>query len=310
MKKYMILSLITSILSFSFIGPAHAEAAKINSVRWTTNPFNVLGIDPERSNTNVGLRISLTDADGICSGYVRISKPSNKESSFTANLSLLNGSSESGLWFATVSYFYSRDKGNWIVSGIYLTDCGGRITKFEDMKSGIGGVSGKLVITNGGLGYAKISAPKVQNLAWKNMGTSKDWKKIPFKFTVKVKDSAGKNLPNATVRLTVCVSKFTDSGESFEDGTKCSYVSLGKTNNLGNLTKTIHASQIATYGTKPIWADSRLTSNEYWNNDYSTEWRAYIYVLKTNSTAYTEYSKTIKLYDSINDGRNCLKAGC
>jgi hypothetical protein len=73
---------------------------------------------------------------------------------------------------------FTAKKGTWIVSGIYLTDCGGRITKFEDMKSGVGGVSGKLSITNGGLGYAKLSVPKVQNLAWKNMGTGKDWKKF------------------------------------------------------------------------------------------------------------------------------------
>jgi hypothetical protein len=110
MKKSIILSLITSILSFSFIGPAHAEAAKINSVKWTTNPLNVLSLDPERTNLNVGLRVSLTDADGVCDGSVRISKPSNKDSSFTANLSLLAGSSESGVWSATIKGFYSKKR--------------------------------------------------------------------------------------------------------------------------------------------------------------------------------------------------------
>jgi hypothetical protein len=123
--------------------------------------------------------------------------------------------------------------------------------------------------------------------------------KIPFKFTVKVRDSAGKDLPGATVRLTVCVSDF-DGGN--DDVLKCSFVGLGKTNSLGNLTKTIYAEQIAANGTRPVWADKRLTRSEYWNNSYATQWRGYITVLKTNSTAYSEYSKTIKLYDSTSGG--------
>lgn len=309
MKKYLLVPFLASVLGFSFIGPAHAEAAKINSVKWTKNPLNVLSVDPERGKVNVGLRINLTDADGVCTGYVRISKPSNKESSFTADLSLLAGSSESGVWSATITGFWSKYKGTWIVSGIYLTDCGGRITKFENMSAGIGGASGRLSVTTGDVGYAKIAAPKVLKLAWKDMGEERDWKAIPFKFTMKVKDASGKNLKRASVRLTVCVDEYSESGESFEDTLVCSYVGLGKTNNLGNLTKSIHAAQIARNGTKPVWADKALDEEEYWNEAYGVEWFAYISVLKTGSTAYTEYSKTIELYDSISDGR-CLKAGC
>ena len=310
MKKYLIVPILASVLGLSFIGPAHAEAAKINSVKWTKNPLNVLTVDPERTRINAGLRVNLTDGDGVCTGYVRISKPRDKDSSIFAELTLLSGSSESGVWAATISGFYSTNKGTWIVSGIYLTDCGGRITKFENMTAGIGGASGRLSVTNGGLSYARISAPKVQNLAWKSMGEDADWKQIPFKFTMKVKDASGKNLKGASVRLTVCVDKYSDSGESFEDIVTCSYVGLGKTNNSGNLTKTIHASQIAANGKKPVWADKALNRNDYWDDYYGSKWRAYISVLRTKSTTYTEYSKTIKLYDSISDGRGCLKAGC
>jgi hypothetical protein len=313
MKKYLLVPILSSVLGLSFIGPAHAEAAKINSIKWTKNPFNVLAVDPDKTSVNVGLRVSLTDADGVCYGSVRISKPSDKSSSFYANLSLLIGSSESGVWAATVSGFWSKNKGTWIVSGIYLTDCGGRITKFENMSAGIGGASGRLSVTNGGLGYAKISTPRVQNLAWKGEDSEdEDWKQIPFKFTMKVKDASGKNLKGASVRLTVCVDKWLEDEEdeeNYENIVTCSYVGLGKTNNLGNLTKYIYASQIANNGKKPIWADKRLTRNEYWDYAYAPKWRAYISVLKTGATAYTEYSRTINLYDSINDGR-CLKAGC
>jgi hypothetical protein len=309
MKKYFLVPILASVLGLSFIGPAHAEAAKINSVKWTKNPLNVVAVDPERTKVNVGLRINLTDLDGVCTGYVRISKPSNKDSSFFADLTLLSGSSESGVWSATITGFYSTNKGTWIVSGIYLTDCGGRITKFENMTAGIGGASGRLSVTNGGLAYAKIAAPKVQNLALKYMGEDADWKQIPFKFTMKVKDASGKNLKGASVRLTVCVDTYSDSGESFEDIVTCSYVGLGKTNNSGNLTKTIHASQIATNGKKPVWADKAMNEDYYWDDYYGSKWRAYISVLKTGATAYTEYSRTINLYDSI-DASQCLKAGC
>jgi hypothetical protein len=309
MKKYFLVPILASVLGLSFIGPAHAEAAKINSVKWTKNPLNVVAVDPERTKANVGLRINLTDADGVCTGYVRISKPSDKDSSFFADLTLLTGSSESGVWSATITGFWSKYKGTWIVSGIYLTDCGGRITKFENMTAGIGGASGRLSVTNGDLAFARIAAPKVQNLAWKFMGEDADWKQIPFKFTMKVKDASGKNLKGASVRLTVCVDTYSDSGESFEDIVTCSYVGLGKTNNSGNLTKTIHASQIATNGKKPVWADKAMNEDDYWNDYYGSKWRAYISVLKTGATAYTEYSRTIYLYDSIDDSQ-CLKAGC
>jgi hypothetical protein len=179
------------------------------------------------------------------------------------------------------------------------------------MSAGIGGASGRLSVTTGGVGYAKIATPKVLNLAWKDMGEDRDWKQIPFKFTIKAKDAAGKNLKGASVRLTVCVDDYSLPDESIEDTLTCSYVSLGKTNNSGNLTKSIHASQIATNGKKPIWADKGLTRDGYWDEDYSSEWFAYISVLKTGKTAYTEYSKTIKLYDSISDASGeCLKAGC
>ena len=313
MKKYLLVPILASVLGISIIGPAHAEAAKINSVKWTKNPFSVLAVDPDKESVNVGLRVSLADDDGVCDGYVRISKPSDKSSSFFANLNLLIGSSESGVWAATMRGLWSKDKGTWIVSGIYLTDCGGRITKVENMSAGIGGASGRLSVTNDGLGYAKISTPKVQNLAWKDMGEDEDWKQIPFKFTMKVKDASGKNLKGASVRLTVCVDKWLEDEENeeenYENIVTCSYVGLGKTNNLGNLTKTIYASQIANNGKKPIWADKAMNKNDYWADNYDSKWRAYISVLRTGATAYTEYSRTINLYDSINDGR-CLKAGC
>jgi hypothetical protein len=313
MKKYLLVPILASVLSLSFIGPANAEATVINSVKWTKNPINVLSVDPERTKLDVGLRISLTDADGVCSGYVRISKPSNKESSFFADLTIKSGSSESAVWAATVTGLYSTYKGTWIVSGIYLTDCGGRITKFENMKAGIGGATGKLVVTTGDIGYAKIATPKVLNLAWKEIVNEEEeeWEQIPFKFTIRVKDAAGKNLAGAPVRLTVCVDTYSESGETFieEDLLKCSYVGLGKTNNSGSLTKSIYISQIIENGKKPLWADKTLTMDEYWSDSYGVKWRAYLSVLKTKKTSYTEYSKTINLYDSTTDGR-CLKAGC
>ena len=309
MKKFFPVPILASVLGLSIIGPANAEAAKINSVKWTTNPLKIYGIDPERTTGKVGLRVNLTDADGVCTGYVRISKPRDNNSSFFADLSLLSGSSEKGTWSAMVTGFWSKYSGTWIVSGIYLTDCGGRITKFENMTAGIGGASGRLSVTNGGLGFAKIATPKVQNLAWKYMGEDKDWKQTPFKFSLNVKDKSGKNLKGATVRLTVCVDTWSEDDEEYEDIIKCSYVSLGKTNNSGNLIKSISASLIAEKGTKPVWADKRLTGKEYWADTYAPKWRAYISVLKTGATAYTEYSRTINLYDSIDDSQ-CLRAGC
>ena len=311
MKKYLLVPIIASVLSLSVMGPANADAAKVTSVKWTVNPLNVGALDPEIRASKTGLRIKITDADGICSGYVRVSRPLDNESHEYYDLSLMQGSSENGTWGADVTGFWSAQKGKWIVSGVYLTDCGGRITKLQNMTNGAGGATGALEVTTGAVGYAKIAAPKVLNLAWKDMGEDMDWKEIPFRFIVKVNDPKGKNLPNAVVRLTACVTLDADNDGVEDDSLiRCSYFNLGKTNSQGVLIKQIYASQIAENGKKPIWADEKLTYDGYWDDEYSVVWDAYISVLKTKSSSYTQYSKTIKLYDSISDGKGCLKAGC
>jgi hypothetical protein len=255
--------------------------------------------------------MKIIDVDGICSGYVRISRPSNNDSHLYYDLSLIQGSSENGTWGADVISFWSKSKGKWIVSGIYLTDCGNRITKLQNMTSGVGGATNALEVTNGALGFAKIAAPKVLNLAWKDMGEDRDWKEIPFRFIVKVKDPKGKNLPNAVVRLTVCATLDADNdGEADDSLTRCSYFNLGKTNSQGVILKQIYASKLAENGKKPDWADEKLDVDTYWDDEYSVVWDSYISVLRTKSTTYTEYSKIINLYDSVSDGKDCLKAGC
>jgi hypothetical protein len=310
MKKYFLVPILFSVLSLSFIGPANADAAQVTSVKWTKNPLNVGALDPDMKDLKVGLRVKISDADGICSGYVRISRPSKNDSHMYYDLELLQGSSENGTWGADVNSFWSKSKGKWIVSGIYLTDCGGRVTKLQNMTSGVGGATGAIEVTTGTLGFAKIAAPKVLNLAWKEVGED-DWKEIPFRFIVKVKDTKGKNLPNAVVRLTACATLDADNDGVADDSlTRCSYFNLGKTNSQGVLIKQIYASKLAENGKKPDWADEKLTGDSYWDDEYSVVWESWISVLKTKTTTYTEYSKTINLYDSVSDGKDCLKAGC
>ena len=301
MKKYLLVPILASVLGFSIIGPANAESAQVTSVKWTVNPLNVGALDPDTKDLKVGLRIKINDADGVCSGYVRISRPLKNDSHMYYDLSLMQGSSENGTWGADVNSFWSKSKGKWIVSGIYLTDCGGRVTKLQNMTNGAGGATGALEVTTGTLGFAKIAAPKVLNLAWKEMG-EEDWKQIPFRFIVSAKDPKGKKLVGAFVRLTVCATLDADNdGEADDDLTRCSYVSLGKTNGSGTLIKQIHASQIATIGKKPDWADEPLNDEDYWDDNYLSVWESWVSVLKTKTTTYTEYSKTINLYDSIDD---------
>jgi hypothetical protein len=170
------------------------------------------------------------------------------------------------------------------------------------MKNGVGGATGALEVTTGTRGFAKIAAPKVLNLAWKDMGEDADWKEIPFRFIVKAKDPKGKNLPNAVVRLTACVTLDTDdNGEADDNLRRCSYFNLGKTNSQGVLIKQIYASQIVDKGKRPNWADEKIDSDSYWDDEYAVVWNSYISVLPTKSTTYTEYSKAIKLYDSISE---------
>ena len=201
-----------------------------------------------------------------------------------------------GIWSIEESY-----RKNLKYAYVYLTDCGGRVTKLQNMTNGAGGATGALEVTTGTLGFAKIAAPKVLNLAWKEMG-EEDWKQIPFRFIVSAKDPKGKKLVGAFVRLTVCATLDADNdGEADDDLTRCSYVSLGKTNGSGTLIKQIHASQIATIGKKPDWADEPLNDEDYWDDNYLSVWESWVSVLKTKTTTYTEYSKTINLYDSIDD---------
>jgi hypothetical protein len=313
MKKYFLVPILASVLSLSFIGPANANAATVTSVKWTVNPLNVGALDPDVKSSKVGLRIKISDADGISSGYVRISRPMKTDSHMYFNLKLMQGSGENGTWGADVSGFWSGLTGKWIVSGVYLKDSKGVESNLQNMKVGFGGATGVLDVSTGKLGLAKIAAPKVLNLAWKDMGDDVDWKPIPFRFIVTPKDPKGKKLVGAFVRLTVCVTIYDEDDEvdeeAIDDELICSYVSLGKTNSKGVLIKEIHASQIASSEKYPIWADEAMDINDYWADVYDYEWSATISVLKTGTTAYTEYGKVIKLYDSIDDGR-CLKAGC
>lgn len=310
MKKFLIFPVAVSMFFFSFTVPARADASKVSSIKWTANTLNVGGLDPDKKSAVVGLRLSLSDSDGICSASVRISKPLKNDSHEYYALTLLQGSSEKATWGAAIDHFYSVDAGTWIVSGIYLSDCDGKVTKLQNMSKGFGGKPGLLAVTTGGLGFAKIASVKVLRYAWRvipgeiNSEDPEDdpedeYQPIPFKFTIAVKDAKGKKLPNAYVRLTVCATlDEDDNGKADDDLDRCSFVNLGKTNAKGVLIKEIYASTIAEKGTKPIWADEGLDEYEYDSEFFLPEWDAFISVLKTKSTTYTDYSKVVTLYDS------------
>ena len=290
-----------SMFFFSFVQPANAAATKIGTVKWSVNTLNVGGIDTDKKSVTVGLKIKISDSDGICSGYVRVSRPLKKDSHQYYDLTLLQGSSENATWGATVGSFWNKSQGTWIVSGIYLSDCEGRVTKSENMSKGHGGKSGLLAVTTGGLPYAKISTPKVLPYAWRD-GADDELEEIPFRFIVTAKDSKGKALPNAYVRLTVCVTLDVDEDEIADDDLdRCSFINLGKTNAKGTLIREMYASTIVEKGAKPVWAEMRLDEDDYLDENYSDVWSAYITVLKTKSTTYTQYSKSINLYDYSED---------
>ena len=311
MKKYFLVPILASVLSLSFIGPANASASQVTSVKWTKNPLNVGTQDPDIKASQTGIRVKINDADGVDTVSIRISRPMDTKSHMFYDLRLMSGSSENGTWGNDNFGLWSTHKGKWIVSGVYITDYEGKITRLQNMKNGAGGATGALEVTTGTRDFAKIAAPKVLNLAWKDMGEDADWKEIPFRFIVKAKDPKGKNLPNAVVRLTACVTLDADNnGDADDNLRRCSYFNLGKTNSQGVLIKQIYASQIVDKGKRPNWADEKIDSDSYWDDEYAVVWDSYISVLPTKSTTYTEYSKAIKLYDSISDGKDCLKAGC
>jgi len=285
MKKVtfpLALALMISILAST---PAQAGSSSVVSISWNKKSINTGNLDPDKSDASATLRIKVKDSDGVCGIVAAASNPKAKGGpSYTVReLENVSGSSENGTWTATFNDFNSRNTGTWIVSVVTVIDCFGRTLKQKNLKSGLGGSSGKLKVTIGTKTLAKISV-KHTNIASMNCETADGTcVQIPYELSIQISDGKKKALKGATVRIRVCE-------DTASELWYCSYVNLGKTNDKGKLDATFYPAAFLDSEDSPDWADGLLIEG--------ASLKAEILVLPTKKTAVSWGNETIVLQNT------------
>lgn len=272
MRRLISIAVTSSLLFSGFATSANAGSSSIKSISWSKKSVNTGNLDPDKSDAKATLRIKVKDSDGVCGVVAGVSNPKAKGGPgySVLELELNSGSSENGTWTAVASDFNSRNSGTWIVAIVYVTDCFGRLLKKQNLKSGLGGNSGKLKVNNGSKSIPKVAAVAIN--AYSESCITSDASsctQIPYEVAVKAKTKNGKPLKGAKVRLTVCYD------DTWED---CSYITLGITDSKGKVRKEFYPSAFLNTDNSPDWSDGGVFSN--------SEFIAYVTVLPTRKTAY------------------------
>lgn len=286
MRRLLAVNLVTALLLGGLATSANAGSSTIKSISWSKKSVNTGNLDPDKSDATATLRIKVKDSDGVCGVLAGVSNPKAKGGPTYSilELELKSGSSENGTWTAVASDFNSRNSGTWIVSIVYVTDCFGRLLKKQNLKSGLGGKSGKIKVNNGSKSIPKVSVTAINSLS-ESCTTSapSTCTQIPYDLDVKVNTKNGKPLKSAKVRLIVCYD------DSWED---CSYITLGTTDSNGKVRKQFYPSVFLDTVNSPDWSDGGVFSN--------SEFLAYVAVLPTSKTAYAwQSSKTLLLSNTF-----------